>query len=185
MLTPGAFLCAGWGFGISGRGTWCGSSVPRMDTISGLPAHVLLVHFVVVLAPLTAILEILCGVSVAIRSRLVWLVAVLAAVTLILTPLTTSAGEWLFDREKSPSAALLTHAERGDWMLVFSSALVLGAVVLAIAHRLGLSPARLGPHLTVAVLVLILGVVSIVGVIRIGDSGARAVWGTELTGDGG
>ncbi|MGH3722747.1 MAG: DUF2231 domain-containing protein [Mycobacterium sp.] len=155
-----------------------------MNTLSGLPAHVLLVHFVVVLAPLTAILEILCGFSVAVRSRLVWLVASLSVVTLILTPLTTSAGEWLFDREKHPSEILQTHAQRGDWMLVFSGALVLGAIVLAIAHRLDLSPKRLGPHLTVAALVLVLGVVSIVGVIRIGDSGAKAVWGKELAGDG-
>ncbi|MUM16882.1 hypothetical protein FZI91_20805 [Mycobacterium sp. CBMA271] len=155
-----------------------------MNTIGGLPAHVLLVHFVVVLAPLTAVLEILCGLSVAVRSRLVWLVAALSAVTLTLTPITTSAGEWLFDREEHPSEALLTHTERGDWMLVFSGALVLGAIVLAIAHRLDVSPERLGPHLAVAALVLVLGVVSIVGVIRIGDSGAKAVWGKELAGDG-
>lgn len=152
-----------------------------MTTLDGLPAHVLLVHFVVVLAPLTAILAILCGFSTAVRSRLVWLVATLSVVTLILTPLTTEAGEWLFDREKHPSDALKTHAERGDWMLVFAGALVLAAIVLAIAHRLDLSPERLGPHLVVAALVLVLGVVTIVGVVRIGDSGARAVWGNELS----
>ena len=31
-----------------------------MSTVNGLPAHVLLVHFIVVLAPLTALLAILC-----------------------------------------------------------------------------------------------------------------------------
>lgn len=33
-----------------------------MTTLAGLPAHALLVHGVVVLAPLTAVLAILCAV---------------------------------------------------------------------------------------------------------------------------
>ena len=49
-----------------------------MSTINGLPAHVLLVHFVVVLAPLTAILAIACAILPAVRQRLVWLVLVYA-----------------------------------------------------------------------------------------------------------
>ena len=32
-----------------------------MTVINGLPAHVLCVHFIVVLAPLTALLEIVCA----------------------------------------------------------------------------------------------------------------------------
>jgi hypothetical protein len=63
-----------------------------MTTITGIPAHALLVHAIVVLAPLTALLEILCALFAA-RRRLVWLVLALAAVTLVLTPLTTKAGE--------------------------------------------------------------------------------------------
>ena len=66
-----------------------------MSTVGGLPVHVLLVHFIVVLAPLTAILVVVCGVWPAARRRLVWLILVLAAVTTALTPLTTDAGEWL------------------------------------------------------------------------------------------
>ncbi|MFZ2177676.1 MAG: hypothetical protein WAW17_27340 [Rhodococcus sp. (in: high G+C Gram-positive bacteria)] len=45
---------------------------------NGLPAHVLLVHFVVVLAPLTAILLILCALWPAARRRMVWLIRALA-----------------------------------------------------------------------------------------------------------
>lgn len=33
-----------------------------MTTVNGLPSHVLFVHFIVVLAPLTALLAILCAV---------------------------------------------------------------------------------------------------------------------------
>ena len=45
-----------------------------MTTITGIPAHALLVHAIVVLAPLVALLEILCAFWPAARRRLVWLV---------------------------------------------------------------------------------------------------------------
>ena len=88
-----------------------------MTTITGIPAHALLVHAIVVLAPLTALLEILCAIWPAARRRLVWLVLAFAAVTLGLTPLTTEAGEWLYSQRSQPSDILRTHAERGEWMI--------------------------------------------------------------------
>lgn len=66
-----------------------------MTTLNGLPAHALFVHFIVILAPLTAILAVLCAVWPAARKRLVWLVLGLATAVVVLTPLTTEAGEWL------------------------------------------------------------------------------------------
>ncbi len=154
-----------------------------MNTISGMPAHVLLVHAMVVLAPLTALLEMLCGILPAVRRRLVWLVLALALVTAVLTPLTTEAGEWLFNREPDPSAILRTHAERGGWMIYFSVALVVVALLLAVLHvREGRSENRrvAGPVI-VAILALGVGISTIVVVYLIGDAGARAVWGNELT----
>lgn len=154
-----------------------------MTTVSGLPAHVLLVHAMVVLAPLTALLAILCGIWPAARRRLVWLVLVLALVTAGLTPLTTEAGEWLFDRERQPSEILRTHAERGGWMVYFSVALVVVAIALALLHVAeGRSEKRrVGANILVAVLALAVGISTCVTVYRIGDSGARAVWGGEVT----
>lgn len=154
-----------------------------MTVIAGLPAHVLFVHFMVVLAPLTAVLEILCAVWPAARRRLVWLVLALAAVTLVLTPLTIEAGEWLYNREQNPGDALQAHAERGEWMIYFSIAMALVAVALAVVHWLdGRSDRRRTVvKAAVAVTALVVGVSSIVTVVRIGDSGARAVWGGELT----
>ncbi len=35
-----------------------------MTVVNGLPAHALLVHFLVVLAPLTALLDIVCGLNI-------------------------------------------------------------------------------------------------------------------------
>ena len=54
-----------------------------MTVINGLPAHALLLHLVVVLVPLTALLEILCGLwPAARRGQLLWLTLVLAAATM-------------------------------------------------------------------------------------------------------
>jgi uncharacterized membrane protein len=154
-----------------------------VNTISGLPAHVLLVHAMVVLAPLTAVLEILCGLLPAVRRRLVWMVLVLAAITAALTPITTEAGEWLFKRESQPSDILRTHTERGDWMIYFSVALLVVAIALAVMHVLeGRSEKRrLVANVVVAIVAVAVGISSIVTVYRIGDSGAKAVWGGELT----
>ena len=149
-----------------------------MTTIAGLPAHALLVHAIVVLAPLTALLEMLCAVWSAARRRLVWLVLALAAVTLVLTPITTEAGEWLFNREQHPRDILITHANRGQWMIAFSIALFVVALALAALHWLeGRSDKRRTvATIAVAVLAIVVGLSSIVGVVRIGDEGARAVW---------
>ncbi|HEX4587889.1 MAG TPA: DUF2231 domain-containing protein [Mycobacterium sp.] len=151
-----------------------------MTTIAGLPAHALLVHAIVVLAPLTALLEILCGFWPAARRRLVWLVLALAVVTTVLTPITTDAGEWLLSqRRNQPSAILQAHAKLGDWMIYFSIALLVVAVGLAVLHWLeGRSDnRRVAATAVVAVLALVVGVSSIVTVYRIGDSGAHSVWG--------
>ena len=150
-----------------------------MTTIAGLPAHVLLVHGIVVLAPLTAALEILCAIWPAARRRLVWLVLAFAAVNLVLTPLTTDAGEWLLNQRSQVSAVLQTHADRGEWMIYFSVALLVVAVALAMLHWLeGRSDKRRTvATVVVAILALVVGVSSIITVVRIGDSGAHSVWG--------
>jgi ABC-type branched-subunit amino acid transport system permease subunit len=151
--------------------------VLTLTTIAGLPAHVLLVHALVVLAPLTALLEILCALWPAARRRLVWLVLAFAIVTTALTPITTEAGEWLYDRERHHSAILNTHADRGGWMIYYSVAMLVVAVLLALVH---LRESRSGT-VVVAILAIVVGAASIVQVVRIGDAGARSVWANELT----
>ncbi|QEN15902.1 DUF2231 domain-containing protein [Mycolicibacterium sp. ELW1] len=149
-----------------------------MSTFNGLPAHVLFVHFIVVLAPLTAVLAILCAVWPAARQRLVWLVLALSLMVTVLTPLTTEAGEWL-EHQVGRSPIVHTHTELGDTMIFFSLALLVGAVLLAVVH---VSAAR-GRELStvfaavIAVFVVVVGVATIVQVYRIGDSGAQATWG--------
>jgi hypothetical protein len=152
-----------------------------MTTITGIPAHALLVHAIVVLAPLTALLEMLCAFWPAARRRFVWLVLAFAAVTLVLTPLTTSAGEWLYNQQNQPSDILITHANRGQWMIYFSIGLLVVAIALAVLHWLESKSdkPRTAATIVVAIVALAVGVSSIVGVVRIGDAGAEAVWGRQ------
>ncbi|MGK2880778.1 MAG: DUF2231 domain-containing protein [Mycobacterium sp.] len=152
-----------------------------MNTIAGIPAHALLVHAIVVLAPLTAALEILCAIWPTARRHLIWLVLALAAVTTVLTPLTTSAGEWLLEQGGPPRPILQEHASRGEWMIYFSIAMLVVAAVLAAmqwAEGRSRSPGR-AVTIAVAVVAVLVGVSSIVTVVRIGDSGAHAVWGDK------
>lgn len=150
-----------------------------MTTLWGLPAHALLVHAIVVLAPMTALLEILCGFWPAARRRLVWLVVALAGTTTVLTPLTTEAGEWLYDQRAQVSPVLQEHAERAGWMIYFSVALLMVALALAVLHVLeSRSDApRKAAAAAVAIVALVVGVSSIVTVVRIGHTGSQSVWG--------
>jgi hypothetical protein len=148
-----------------------------MATINGLPAHALLVHFVVVLAPLTAVLAIVSAVWQAARQRLVWLVLSLA----LLTPLTTEASEWLEHRsERSP--LLHVHTELGDTMIYFSVALVAAALLLTYVHIRESRGRSVNSVVlwSIAAVVISAGVATTVQVYRIGDSGAAAVWGQNV-----
>ncbi|GJF10521.1 hypothetical protein NGTWS0302_07600 [Mycolicibacterium cyprinidarum] len=93
----------------------------------------LLVHLVVVLAPVTALLLVLCGVWPAARRRLVWVMVFSAAITAALTPLTIEAGEWLQSRLGDPPD-VTAHARLGETMLYVSVGLAVGAASVAALH---------------------------------------------------
>jgi uncharacterized membrane protein len=152
-----------------------------MSTVNGLPAHILFNHFVVVLGPLTAILAILCALWPAARRRLIWLVLLLGAVTVALTPLTTDSGMWLRDK-LGPSAAgpaIKNHQELGETMIYMVAALLATVIVLAAVH---IREARgrtlkFALHTVVGLLVIAAAVATLVQSYRVGESGARAAWG--------
>jgi len=152
-----------------------------VTTISGLPAHALLVHFIVILAPLTAVLAIMCTVWPAARQRVVWLTLGLAVVTLALTPLTTGAGEWLEDKV-GRSPLLHEHTELGDTMLYFAIALLVGAALLAVIHVLEHrgKPLNSVALWALAAVIVVVSAATAVQVYRIGESGARATWSDSV-----
>ncbi|MGL4306168.1 MAG: DUF2231 domain-containing protein [Mycobacteriaceae bacterium] len=153
-----------------------------MSTLNGLPAHILLVHFIVVLAPLTAILAVICAAWPAARKRLVWLVLALALVTAVLTPLTVEAGEW-FEKRVPKSSLLHEHEELGETMLYFALALALAALLLVFIHIREIRGREVTRVLSwvLAVVVVVISTATTVQVYRIGDSGAKATWGESLS----
>ncbi len=154
-----------------------------MNVVNGMPAHVLLLHFLVVLSPLTALLEIVCGLWPTVRrGHLLWLTLILATVTMVLTPITINAGQWLYGLRTNPSPILREHAERGSAMIYFSVALLAVAVVLVVLRltERRSETRRLVIHIIVGIMVLAVGISSMIQIYRIGDAGAQSVWGGEL-----
>jgi len=155
-----------------------------MTVFNGLPAHILFVHFIVVLLPLTALLEIVCALWPAVRrGHTTWLTLVLAIVTAVLTPVTTHAGEWLYDLRRHPDPVLQEHAERGDLVIYFSVALVVVAITLVWLRAVERRPekARTAVRIGIGVLALAVGISSMIQLYRVGDKGSQSVWGNEIT----
>jgi hypothetical protein len=153
--------------------------------INGVPAHVLLVHVVVVLVPLTALALIGCAVWPSWMRRMGLVLPVLALVTLASVPLTTHAGEWL-EGHTASTPLIRRHAELGDGLLPWAVGLFALAIGLwwwnrrtqATAAGGGAGTAALATPLRVAAAVLcaVVAAGAVVQVYRIGDSGAKAAW---------
>ncbi|CAG6397206.1 hypothetical protein NMG29_17105 [Streptomyces cocklensis] len=159
--------------------------------IDGLPAHVLFVHAVVVLVPLTALAAVVGAVRPQFARRMGLALPLLGLVTLGLVPVTTHAGEWLESRVGN-DPLVRKHTELGDGLLPWAVALFL--ITLAIwwlGRRLaqsaetaeGVSSAGAARWtsptvLRTAAVVLAVAVSAgaVVDVYRIGESGAKAAW---------
>ncbi|MFI6996254.1 DUF2231 domain-containing protein [Nocardia sp. NPDC050175] len=161
--------------------------------INGLPAHILFVHIVVVLVPLTALLLVLSVLWPAARRRLGVITPMAAFVTLVFVPLTTHAGEWL-EHNTARDPLIQIHAHLGDQMLYWSAGVfLLSATWWAIhneqirgrlrwpADRPKQTVANKTTAIAVAIVALTVSIGSVVEVYRIGDSGAKAVWHDRAT----
>ena len=153
------------------------------DLVKGLPVHPLVVHAVVVLLPLACLGTIAIVVRPAWRERYGVIVVACAAVATALIPVATSSGEALEERVGEPGA----HAEMGDTLLWFAIPLLLLSAALVWIdrrRRAGHDSGRAdGPRVVqvVAALALVAAVAASVQVYRVGDSGARAAWGTKVS----
>lgn len=157
--------------------------------VNGLPAHVLLVHIVVVLVPLTALALVVCAVWPRARRRAGIALPILALVTLVSVPLTAHAGEWL-EHHVDSDPLVRRHADMGDHLLPWAIGLFLLATAVWWTGRRGraagtpaagstghlASAARNPVWVAAALLALAVGVGSTLEVYRIGDSGAQAAW---------
>jgi hypothetical protein len=155
--------------------------------INGLPAHVLLVHVVVMMVPITALLLLLSAFWPEARRRIGVVLPLVALFTLIFVPITTHAGEWLEANIGVDSALIKKHADLGDQMLPWAIGLFVISAALWGAYRYyGRQDAKRPPavlSIVIMVLAVVVAIGSVVTVYRIGDSGAKATWqGTGSSG---
>jgi predicted membrane protein DUF2231 len=175
-----------------------------MGTVNGLPAHILLVHAIVVLLPLAALLLVLTAVWPAARRRFAGPNAILSVVVVALVPVTTSAGEWL-EHRVNETALLRDHTELGDTAIWVAIPVALLALVIwwrqreataptdpaaTSGSRTYLAPLSITVARIVAALALVIAGFAVYDTYRIGDSGSKAAWtdkfsSTPAQGDGG
>ncbi|MGA8113092.1 MAG: DUF2231 domain-containing protein, partial [Actinocatenispora sp.] len=177
------------------RNRWAGlmeETTSVLTEISGLPAHVLLVHAVVVLVPLAALALVGAALWPALRRQLGIVTPLVALVALVFVPATTSAGEWL--EHRVPEGHLVEeHTELGDTLLPWVIGLFVMSLVVWGLYRWRRSPfaengaahggqarGRGAVRVVLAVLALAVSVGSVVQIYRIGESGARAAWQGEF-----
>jgi hypothetical protein len=156
-----------------------------MQTVNGLPAHVLLVHAVVVLLPLSAALLALTAIWPTARRHLAGPNAILALLVVVLVPITTSAGEWL-EHKLTPNALIRRHAQLGDTAIYAAIAVAVLAMIVwwrqrervstAGGNRTYLAPASGAITAAIAVVAIVVSGAAVYDVVRIGDSGAKASW---------
>jgi hypothetical protein len=168
-----------------------------MTTVNGLPAHILLVHAIVVLLPLAALLLVLSALWPAVRRKVAGPNAILSVLVVVLVPITTEAGEWL-ERRVASTPLVRTHTELGDTALyvaipVAVLALVVwwrrreslrapadtastGSTAVATRRRTFLAPASTAVTVVIAVLSIAAAGAACYDIVRIGDSGAQATW---------
>ncbi len=143
--------------------------------INGLPAHVLLVHVVVVVLPLTALAAVLVSVWPAAQRKLTFLVPLGAVAGLLAVPLTAAAGTDLAASLGNP-AFIARHRDLGQQVLPWAAALAVTTTAQWL-HLRGRGRRSRWLQLTLAGLV-VFSAAGTAGIVALtGDAGARAVWG--------
>ena len=158
------------------------------DTVAGLPLHPLVVHAVEVIVPLAALAVLLAAVWPRFRRWAYALPLLLALAALVLVPIATQSGEALEERV-GESGAVEVHSHLAETLLPWVIGLaVVAAVLFAMTWRArrgetgGTRPAVPGAVVLVLVVASVLvSTGTIVQAVRIGHSGATAVWGSTVS----
>ena len=158
-----------------------------MLEIAGLPAHILLIHGVVVLGPLAGIAAVAFALVRRSRRFLAWPLGLLALLLVPLSVLTAEAGEQL-EKARPASQLIEEHGHQGSF-LRYVTALFLVAVAVQIAAAFpslltrrpafrglrGVLESRwLGP--ATSVVGVLAGIFLVYQTIVTGHSGAVSVW---------
>ncbi|KQU70750.1 DUF2231 domain-containing protein [Phycicoccus sp. Root101] len=147
------------------------------DTVLGLPVHALVVHGVVVLLPLMALVTLVWAWRRPGRATAGWLVVAADAVVMVMTFVAKQSGEAL--QRRLGGQAAVEHGHLAGPLPLMAGALLLAAVLVQV-HRIRVSAsATTGQQVRTALSVLVTAAAGVVVVwtIRVGHSGAEAVWG--------
>jgi hypothetical protein len=174
-------------------------------TVDGLPAHPLLVNAVAVLLPLAAVCAVALAVHRKLRRRFDWPVLTLTGVAVLTVPLAQASGRQLSQYVDRSDALIVRHEALGNQLLPYALGFGVAVVFLVVAgkladreraagiradHERATALARDGEAGSVrrvpstwrrlsvlaSVLVVALAVLTTVDVVRIGTTGAQAVW---------
>jgi hypothetical protein len=162
-----------------------------LSTIRGLPAHILIVHAVVVFVPLAA-LALVAALRPHLARRLGLVLPGLAIVALLSVLAAMNAGGWLQDHVQN-TALVQDHTRIAGQLWPFSAAVALLSLVIWWQHgRTAVdAPADEATivadrgsavvRVVVGVVAVVVAVGSIVQVVRIGESGSRAAWNNHFS----
>ena len=146
-----------------------------MDLITGLPAHIFVIHAVVVLVPLAALGAGLVIFIPKLRPAYIPLVFATIAISVITSYIATESGEALSERVGLP----LAHAEYGERLfrlvLVFAVLFTLWFLIEKRTHLQGKAKSRVIN--TLKVLISIAAIGCLILTVLTGHSGAKASWG--------
>lgn len=155
-----------------------------MIEIAGLPAHILLIHAVVVLAPIGGLAAIVYAAVPRWRSYLAWPLGVLSMGLVPVSLITAQAGEQL-QKARPASALIREHAEQGDLLKAVSVVffVVIAATLVTSYEPIGRRFAFLGRlrtnravRTTLLVVAAAAGAFFVYQSIITGHSGAVSVW---------
>lgn len=162
--------------------------------IAGLPLHILVVHFVVIVVPLAALCLGLTAAWPAARRRLGIVTPIIALAALIAVPIATQAGEWLAARVHQ-TVLIQAHITLGETLLPWAVATFIIASLQWSWYRFFATPGsalftlvrsrtlRISITIVLAILVAVAAIGSVITVVVIGESGSRAVWTNSYTQD--
>jgi len=174
-------------------------------TIHGSPTHVLIVHVVVVLLPMSVLAALVLVAVPAARRAYSLLTLIVAFIACVAIPFAFRSGSEL--RARLPRTPLIArHVQLAHQLLPIAAAfgvalaafVVLDALRRAHSGQLNVFEGRVvdaaptlrryaethrltGAHRTAAALVVVLAVATGVQVYRVGDAGAKAAWAGRLS----
>ena len=152
---------------------------------NGLPLHPLVVHAVVIFAPLAGLTGLAYAFVPRWRWLLRWPLVALSLVVAVTAVVATMAGHSLLDSRPELAALVETHEERGEmlrnWSLSFVVDALLAAWALGGASALASGRGARESQGVIGWIAMVLLVVGSIGLLVLvflaGDSGSRSVWG--------